>query len=296
MSQEFKKNHEVPRCLLNRWSDASGARVGVWVFVIPKQRIDLSNAQGGTAFSFAITKNLYVPVVEGVRQTEAEQWFSRSEGIFDKLLRRAEQGVRDPITVDELIHFIRALLSMHYRSAYEVQQILATLRWRPDVCEKLGISVSTIEDARRRAVENCVNAIEMQMRALLPYPILDVITDISDDLLICDRPILEIDANEFWMPLGPRTHVMIRMGSPDNWGCFVNSAPPGKGRRFVQQMNDLTVNRARRWVVGASRTQLEAVAPLLTTAGVDRRQEEDQLGILPREHADWWSLRRTPKR
>jgi hypothetical protein len=66
----YKKNHEVPRSLIQRWaSDRTG---DVWVFDIDRERMYRSTASGASPYNFAIVPNRYIVMRGNSRNVDVE--------------------------------------------------------------------------------------------------------------------------------------------------------------------------------------------------------------------------------
>ncbi|HEX9658979.1 MAG TPA: DUF4238 domain-containing protein [Rhodothermales bacterium] len=297
MPKLFKNNHEVPRLLLKNWDDGSERRPGVWVFDIEEQRVYRSHGTGQRAFSFAILPDLYVPEVSGTRFVEAEGWFGRSEASLAKFLRRLRsRRLKEGVPPEELVSIVFGIASLGLRGGYQVRAIEEALL-DPAWQEMFGVPIPDRAEAHRRAVENCVNAIAKRVLDLM-FPRIEILTDLEEDLLLCDRPTLDLeDDHEISMPLGPRTIALIRRGHPRDVTIALNRPRAGSAD-FVATCNSLTCQRARRWVVGSSRAQIEGFVDQLTAAAVAHRAAKDRLRFKPQETPPqlWWAFSREGQR
>src|SRR5262252_7030740 len=71
---EYKKNHSVPRFMLEYWVDPSTPHRGIHVHEIATRRTYVSTEQSKKPFSFAITTDLYIHTTNGSRAVGLERW------------------------------------------------------------------------------------------------------------------------------------------------------------------------------------------------------------------------------
>lgn len=268
---------------------------GVWVLDLAEQTIVRAGARGRRAFAFAINKDLYVPEVRSGRSVAAEMWFGKSEGVLAKLLGlidRREFAVG--IDLDELMRVVFGVAALGYRSGYEISLIEEAILSSPDLRERLGISIDGRRSAHRVAVENCINMIGARTRRFLPFPAVQVVTHLADDLIICDRPVINLEAeNEIFLPLGPRSLVRLRRGMLDEIGVSIIT-PSTSSPEFVASANKLLVQNARRWIVGTSENRLKEIRSSLDHRTIALRRSDDlqSMRFIRRDLPDslWWAF------
>src|SRR5438128_1743548 len=99
---DHKRNHFIPRFMLDYWSTKPVGRnyAGVWVYEFARKRKYFANGQGPSAYSFAVSEDLYVPRVTGERVTAQEHWHGSLEGRLAALARQVHQRV-DPLQLQQ---------------------------------------------------------------------------------------------------------------------------------------------------------------------------------------------------
>jgi hypothetical protein len=125
---EYKKNHSVPRFMLEYWVDPSTPHKGIHVYEIATRRTYVSTGQSKKPFSFAITTDLYIHTTNGSRAVGLERWFSGLESSLAVFVRQAH--MRESISytsVQECTKVLMAILGLECRSRYNIGLMQATL-------------------------------------------------------------------------------------------------------------------------------------------------------------------------
>jgi hypothetical protein len=125
---EYKRNHSIPRFMLEYWVDPSTTHKGIHVHEVATQRTYVSTGQGRKPFSFAITTDLYVlHATNGSRAVNLERWFSGLEDALAVFVRRVH--AREPIYMSgqECMKVLMAVLGLECRSPYNMRHIQAAL-------------------------------------------------------------------------------------------------------------------------------------------------------------------------
>ena len=120
-NQPSRKNHTVPKCLLKRWLDQSGADQGHWVLDCPTNGVYFHASKGA---EFAIRDYRYVPLrelVEGkaLRDESLEKWFAQGENDFSLVIDRIVAGEPSKAAEDKFGGFLQAAILLGFRSWYE---------------------------------------------------------------------------------------------------------------------------------------------------------------------------------
>jgi hypothetical protein len=126
---KYKRNHHIPAFMLDYWaSQPENYRYsGVWVYEIDSKRKYFANAQGRSAYTFAVTNDLYIPTVEGERATAMERWFSALEGTLADFASQAHKH-QETLTLDkheDIAKVLAALFALEYRSPSIIRQLQA---------------------------------------------------------------------------------------------------------------------------------------------------------------------------
>jgi len=289
-----KKSHEVTFSYLKAWSAPnSKGRKGIWYFDIERQEIRFSS--DADRYSFASENRLYVPKHKGERIEAVEKWLSEAERAFVNFATRFQhKRFSDPLTADDFRRIIFAAVSLAYRSGPEVRHIEDLLLSDSELRARYG--VTDADSAHIAAVENMVNIITKQAQFYLSGKC-QVIYDFNQQLLVCERPMLDMNSRNIpfaVMPLTPSALLSLESNHELQPGLvFVDGS--GMDSQLCSMANNFTIERARKWVVAATRRQLGEVRGLLSSERVEVRSTTDRVVFTPADllsKGQWWELKR----
>lgn len=279
-----KNNHEVAEAFLKRWAADHGE--GVPQLAMLDARTGKVNIRSKDA-GFAIGKYLYVPMIDGERDDRVEDWFSTSEQALVEFLRRTDARDFGGIRQHDWVHIVYGLVSLAHRGAHDVALLRRAVTADTDL--QAGLSTTSDEHAVHHAVvENIVNRINRDVYRLLGGT-LTILTDCTQEVLVCDRPALCRALGEapcLLTPLGPSTLAIMEARSEGMPVRVISETEHGvDSSKFVAMLNDFTIKRARRWVVGRNPVELRAVAGAVVAhaAAADERVLIDRISAEERE-------------
>ncbi|WP_143296502.1 hypothetical protein [Acetobacter sp. DsW_54] len=264
-----RRNHEVPKGILKNWLGSEADHEGA-------HYIDLSSGvlkfEKGKEAAFAITDYLYVPQrPNGERDDALEDWFSIDENGLALFALSAATGALKSFTDQKMINqAIRACIALGSRSAYGMY--MATSVMEP-----------TTGSRHEAAVANVLNSIGHKFKKFSTWEFL-VIYDLPAPLLISERPFADFttrNVDMVAMPLAPRA---LLLGMPPDQAnrstMSLRVGPAGpQHHRVVKMYNDASVEMARQWIVGGTRSELEVLQAELTPEKVLARRRTDRAFI-----------------
>jgi hypothetical protein len=275
MVQEYKRNHTIPRCMLNYWVDESGIYPGVHVYNIAKKRIYKSEARGKRAFSFAIANDLHIVDVDGERATSLERWLSSLEstlGYFIQLISKQES-----IDFDRKDEFklAMAFLALETRSKYNLENMRQYL-------EKHQEYVAV--DIKKISLENLIDYVTFMARDYLPLELI-ILYSGEKSWLLCDRPFFN------WEGLSHRFVVLtnkIVLGyrkSPDNFRYLYENSPS------VDEVNRMIALQARDWIASEKTEIIQKYIPVFSErAYIESKQNDEITEIKLEEPKRGWEI------
>lgn len=189
------------------------------------------------------------------------------------------------------------LISLSYRSSYELKKIEEILERDQEVRERLGIDLSNATARQRFAVENMINIVTQQTTAFVGGTV-DIFFDSKKPLLVCERPGFDMAPRNYTVnaiPVGPTSFIFMNaQAQPPAMIHGPVFRESGDETKMIDSMNSFTVKRARKWVVASTKEELEAVKPLLTPELIDGRRKKDishYIELSDAERARGWRLR-----
>lgn len=292
-----KKTHEVTQALLRFWQSKHDGRDGFWVFDIERQILRF--ASGQQALSFAAENYLYIPKIEGKRQEDAEKWLADIEAAMISLIRRIEtQDFLKGVHGRDLLKTLEALVSLAYRSGYQIKTLIAEMLKDEFLKEHFG--VSTEDDAHIAVVENMVNVISLQAEKYFAGTN-QVLFDLSLPLLVCESPFFDMDMRGQGTAIGPITPNAAFLLDGNNQQDVPNLSfhqATGDSSGLSTSINSFTIKRARKWIVATTKNQLESIIGELNPEKIAERIEKDRLVFLsPEQHGktNWLELKKLKK-
>lgn len=287
-----RKNHEVGRSFLGAWKNSNRK---LWVFDIKKQSLEERSADA----TFAIKDFLYVPHVGDDRDDSTEEWFSEAENYLALLLQRIERSdFLKPISQLELFKSLMGLVSLSYRSSYDLRMVMKILVENSEIQKKLGQTYADEKDRHIYAVENMINQITDQARSF-SLGSLSIIYGIKDkSFLICDRPGMDLSSHGMglnFIPVGPFAYAAMEVLGNNKNPPGLNFMQSGPDVSIVDSINSFTVDRARNWIVAHTKEELESIRDQMTLEKVKEREEKDTFtyqALTEAERAAGWSLKK----
>jgi len=248
---EKQLNHFIPRFMLNYWGKKNEQdRFGVHVYDIERSKFFFSDGTGKKAYSFAIEKNGYVPIIDEERRTNLEDWFSGLEGTLAKAIRQfnaEEISMFDD--VKEYQRFLLSVLSFKYRTQAFVNHVTEFLK------ESIGVR-EDLDPAKSLEVivlENIVNATtdDVNTYNFCDFEILH--TQDDDSFILGDRPFVS-DLFDEWSLLILSNKLVVMLRKNHRHEPRFRFVPAKKD--FVHSVNMLIAEQAHYWIVGASEQHL----------------------------------------
>lgn len=286
----FKKNHEVPRALISKWSAPGDKFCRVWVFDIGRQKLYHSEGTGSSPYKFAIVPNRYVATKRGRRRDDIELWLSHGENAVARFLHQLDRDELVSLDFKEAIALLYGLIGLGFRSAHVIQAWCAAIR-DPVTQNALGRRPNTEDDVRGLALENLVNLVSLRVKAVIP-PRFEIFRGLSSDVVLADQVALVEPGKvgELYIPLSPRTVICVRQTAGRS-EFEVVEADRERSVELVETLNDLLVKSARRWVIATTKQQLEQLSDELSQAAVQRRvSESEPVGVSPLPEGVTWSV------
>jgi hypothetical protein len=248
---EKQLNHYIPRLILKHWEKPiTGNRFGVSVYDIKKQRFFIGESRGRKAYSFAIIKNLYVPVIDDSRRIELEDWFSGLEGTLATAIRGYTDSQLPAFTdLTGVGKFLMAIFSFKYRTRSFIEHVMKFLEDNP--------TIKTGHDAAKSvlliALENIINAVRNDVAAHSGCDIM-VYKSAMASFIVSDSPYLDnITDGLSLLVLSNKLLLAIKK---NNLGHLRFNISPCSDD-FVQTSNKLIAEHAQYWLVGESQEHLE---------------------------------------
>jgi hypothetical protein len=178
MASEYKRNHTIPRCMLDYWVDNTGTFPCVHVYDIRQDRIYKSESRGKKAFSFAIENDLHIVEVNNHRATSVEQLLASLEGTLCHFLRAVHKRSPFELESSEEIKLAMAFQALECRSRYDLQLVRSYISRN----QKPGLS-----DEKKLTLENFIDYLTTMARGFVPLEIV-AINSGDDSWIISDRP------------------------------------------------------------------------------------------------------------
>lgn len=241
--------------MLDYWSSRPAGRsyAGVWVYEVAKKKKYFANGQGPSAYSFAISEDLYVPVVAGERVTAQERWHGSLEGRLAAVAKQVHERM-DPLLLqpEDAFKLPMALFALEARSPYNIQRLEEALKARPELLSRLatrpGVSLHHL------VLENLVNYADELARRHSP-PAMEFVFSDADSVLLCDRPYFNHrELSHRFFALTSRVHLALRVGGgPWPFTYRYLDAQP----EFVDLMNNRIALSAREWIAAKEEALLD---------------------------------------
>ena len=248
---EYKSNHHIPKSLLKQWETTEGGLKGVFVYNSKKEKIDFSRTNDN--YSFAAKNYLYVPEKAGKRLPDIELYFGKIDGILSKALYRLNKHVEEAIFptgnfIDKSEKFLKALLSLKYRTLYNISNMKKLLFEKPELKTRIEMNKPTEIDLL--TLENMMNGIDEEFNEFRNFESF-VFENNSGSLIIGDQPFLALDTMNF-IPLSPKYLFVFRKSSSNSTFRYLNM-----NNQIVDAVNKYIALNSRYWIVSNDKRNLE---------------------------------------
>jgi Protein of unknown function (DUF4238) len=264
MSRPYKRNHIIPRCMLDYWVDNSGEYPGVHVYDINKKQIYKSEARGKKAFSFAFEDDLYIADINRQRAVSVERFLASIEGTLSQFIALAQN--RSPINMDEreVAKLLMAFQSMELRSRYSFQLIGNYIN---------GQQMAKPEKVKKLVLENFIDCVTTMAKKFVPLE-LTIVNSGEDSWLLSDRPYYySPDIEHNLLVLSNKVLVGYRK-SPNDFRYVYTDTPS------VGEINRMIVLQARDWIASDNLGLLQNHIPIFNEPSWMVSKENDQVKII----------------
>jgi hypothetical protein len=268
MTKELKvRNHQVTKCLINKWSSSHDGKHGTFFYDITKQKKGFSQ---GNESSFAIEPYLYVPIQgDGVRNDDLENEFSVDEAALGHLIKSAMSSGHEIRKINIARKAIRSCISMGYRSSYYTAMTAMMLHEHGVPQGRVHLDTINI---MKRSIYNRYEKFK-NWRFI-------VIKNIDGDLLINEQPFRDWTTHRnpydlVTMPLTPRS---LLIGGPSPNGNFsLEWTGVAHDKINVNNHNNFIIETARHFVAARTEKQLDDAIPMLNESAVKQRMITDRI-------------------
>ncbi|MDQ2730309.1 MAG: DUF4238 domain-containing protein [Armatimonadota bacterium] len=248
----YKKNHTIPRFMLDYWIDPQTAHKGVHVYEVEKSRTYVSTGEGKTAYSFAIANDLYIHTGGISRAVGLEQWFSGLETVLARLVRQVHARV-DPICYDKVEDptlTVMALVGLECRSPYNLRTIQRALE--TDESLRAMVDPDSSVSPELQVKQNIIHSVTEYALDLVPTEMTFFVAPVSHSWLICDRPaFIDESDNTHFVMLTNKILLAYRRSADIHKSMYLDVTLD-----FLESANHMIALQARDWLVADSADQL----------------------------------------
>ena len=243
--------------MLNYWTSkpANSPYTGIWVYEIDSRRKYFANAQGSSAYTFAISNDLYIPTIEGERATAMERWFSNLEGTLADFASQTHKH-QETLSLnksEDILKLLAALFALECRSPSLIQQfqtIFATSATVPRPDELVS---------HQLALENVINYVnECAARFSLGHMLLLYCEE--PKVLLSDRPTFnhsEITHKFFVLT----SKVVVALSEEMQGNGFVYRYEEQE-QEILDLLNKKIALQAGVWIASTTESQLDQYIPV----------------------------------
>lgn len=280
MMAEYKRNHTIPRALLEYWVDGTTSHRGVHVYDIRAQRSYISSGIGAKPFSFAIVNDLHVPTENGRRLVALEKWFSALESSLVQFARQLH-AKRIPVTFDGRVGVdktLKALLGLECRSRYNLAMIQRELERNQAL--HLALTRNNGSSPKKATLENLIQVVSEQVSYVTPATFAVYHPPKNKSWIISDRPFVPLGtvaSGPRAVVLTPKVLVTYERSDDLELKCGYFDADD----HMVEIVNRNVALCARDWIVAESSRTLATYASLVGTEEWRRKVATDHLSFLP---------------
>ncbi len=286
------RNHEVQRAYLEQWLSPNEPRTLWYINLRPLEKHQAVHVQGEAPASkpdggyrckanFAIENYLYVPERPDGRDDSLEDEFADLESEMVRFCRSARDGTVHSRNSMAIKNALEGCLSHCFRDAYG---------WRRTIQEYFGLEANITSQAKdfppaahEWLVRNARRSLSLYKKRVSELT-WTIHWNIPISLLTSDRPGWDLatrngsDLSNIFMPLGP--NVML-IGQEPSEGYKAGQLRFIKGcedhAKTWHTWNGFTVERARGWIVAASKQQLDALLSEFTVEKYAHRVSTEKL-------------------
>jgi hypothetical protein len=270
MTKSHKRNHYIPKCILQFWKSEIETKSVVNYYDCREKVKSTSLTTGRKAYKFAIIEDLYVPFVNGDRNVFMESELLHS--LEDKLIYIARhfhyhQGDLPLKTEEEIYQIEMAFISMSLRSRYNICQFIEYVNIHPDLKEELSINID--DDSKKIILEMIIN--QIHDLTLKYHPIEIIVYYFSDGgLIYCDRPNIIIDGFQC-LGLTNKVFLMYRKGDSFRFKYVTGS----NNHKFFFNYG-LALN-SRDWIISEKEELLNQSIEIINSKRWDESVKSDKI-------------------
>jgi len=273
---EYKRNHFIPRFMIEYWSNPQMPHKGVHVYDIQKLRAYVSAGNGKKPYSFATADDLYVHCADGPRAVGLERWFSGLEGALAALIRQIHDR-KDPIVcpTSERTKVLMAILGLECRSPYNLRMIEKKLS--SDEHLRKILDPDSAAPAEQQVLENIVHQVSDNVSEYTPTEMVFMVAPASRSWLLCDRPYFHDPAFEYRFVVLTSKILLGFKKSEDVHNCEYIEASP----EFFDALNHRMALQARAWLVADSPSSLAKFEAVVKSAEWEESVAADHITYEP---------------
>jgi hypothetical protein len=272
---EYKRNHTIPRFMLEYWIDVNTEHKGVHVYDVNSQRYYISTSQGGKAFSFAIINDLYIHEAYNKRAVGLEKWFSQQEQALSTLISQVHtrQTIK-PISSIESTKLLMALTGLEYRSNYVLKKMFEAIE-NNDI-EREKISANPERPSKQLLLENIVHLVTEQHLEFIPTEMFFAFAPENCNFLLCDRPFINYKEFEYrFVVLTNKIILGYRHSTKDTIDYM------DLGKDFFELINEKIALNAREWLVACNEEELKKYSAVFHSKEWEQSVNEDKVIFKP---------------
>lgn len=276
---ELKKNHYIPRFILNYWKIEGDKYPGAHTYEISKDRKVFSSAKGRSAYSFATVNDLYVPFIGSGRNTNMEKWFSGLESPLASFVRQVHSKV-DPIQFkshNDLTKFQMGIEGLNYRSRYMIERIKEVVESSPEI--KSYISANPERSTDQVTLENIVHLVTEMALRFTPMELKIIVSEREKSFITCDRPSFIQESFDHRFVVLTNKVMLAYKKSTVGFQYRYEAAKDG----FIDEMNSQIAYEARDWIVADSEELLEKYIRVVKSDEWKKRASSDKIEFIPIE-------------
>lgn len=279
MATPLRRNHYIPKFMLRYWASRPPGQsyTGVWTYEIATKKKSLANAQGGTAFSFAIVDDLYVPRIDDERATAIERWLADLEAALAAMARQMH-AKSDPLrfkSLDDLRKAISALFALECRSPHTLERVRAAVENEPALVDVVGGQAEA--SPHQTALQNLISYVTEKTLAYWP-PQIEILYVTQGGLLISDRPYFNHDSlPQRFMVVTNKVFLAMEKSPRPSMQYRYNEATPG----LVEQLNRHTAMEARNWIAAETEELLDRYILFVESEEYRRYRASDRVVVEP---------------
>ncbi len=264
----------MPITIINNWVIGGEKGNGVYVYNIEKKRKYFVSASDKRKFSFAITKNLYVPEISQRRLTSVERWFSGQEATLTNFINKLKLSKYNDVIIDpnNFSISILALTGLEYRSRYQINKIKEFLINNPNIIER--ISSDTDSNIDKIVLENLIHVITNQTHKIMPAQLF--VTHLSNpDLILSDRPVIDSGETKVYI-VSSKMMISIQKS-----GLGISKIDlRNEDKAITQMINKQIALQARDWIVSSTESNINKYIQVINSEEYKENYRKDDIEII----------------